>query len=68
MRLTLACAFGAGYVLGTKAGRARYDQLRAAAQDTAGRIGESGLRDRLGDYGGRLEAYAQRARQSQAAR
>lgn len=30
-RLGLAIGFGAGYVLGSKAGRARYDQIRSAS-------------------------------------
>lgn len=32
-KLMMAAAFGAGYVLGAKAGRERYDQLSTKAQD-----------------------------------
>lgn len=32
-RIMLAAVFGAGYVLGAKAGRQRYDQLSAKAQE-----------------------------------
>lgn len=32
-KIMMAAAFGAGYVLGAKAGRERYDQLRAKAQE-----------------------------------
>ena len=58
MRLTLLAAFGAGYVLGTRAGRERYEQIRELAMDTSHRLEQSGWRDRLDDYGGRLERYA----------
>ncbi|HEY1640493.1 MAG TPA: hypothetical protein VGG35_07390 [Streptosporangiaceae bacterium] len=58
MKLTLACAFGVGYVLGSRAGRQRYDQIREAARDASRRLAESGVPDRLGDVGARLEQYA----------
>ncbi|MBW8172531.1 hypothetical protein K0651_05630 [Ornithinimicrobium sp. Arc0846-15] len=32
-KITMAAAFGAGYVLGSKAGRERYEELRAKAKD-----------------------------------
>jgi hypothetical protein len=60
MKLTLACAFGIGYVLGSRAGRQRYDQLRELAGDASRRLAESGVPDRLGEYGARLEQYASR--------
>jgi hypothetical protein len=60
MRLTLACAFGIGYVLGSRAGRQRYDQIRELAGDASRRLADSGVPDRLGDYGARLEEYASR--------
>ena len=60
MRLTLLAAFGAGYVLGTRAGRERYEQIRELAMDTSHRLEQSGWRDRLEEYGGRLEQYAAR--------
>lgn len=46
MRLRTIAIFGAGYVLGTRAGRERYGQIVAAAQ---------GASKRLEDYSGRLE-------------
>jgi hypothetical protein len=64
VRLTLLCAFGAGYVLGTKAGRERYEQLRGLAHGTAERLESSGLRQQLGDFGHRLETYASQSRRS----
>jgi hypothetical protein len=60
VRLALLAAFGAGYVLGSRAGRERYDQIRELARDTSERLEQSGWRDRLEDYGGRLERYATR--------
>ncbi|MGH3406660.1 MAG: hypothetical protein ACRDRJ_29785 [Streptosporangiaceae bacterium] len=60
MRLTLLAAFGAGYVLGSRAGRERYDQIRELARNGSRRLEQSGWRDRLEDYGGRLEQYAAR--------
>ena len=35
-KLTLAAGFGAGYVLGTKAGTQRYEQIVAKAREIAG--------------------------------
>jgi hypothetical protein len=46
VRLRTIAIFGAGYVLGTRAGRERYGQIVAAAQ---------GASKRLEDYSGRLE-------------
>jgi hypothetical protein len=68
VRLTLLAAFGAGYVLGTRAGRERYDQIRELAMDTSHRLEQSGWRDRLDDYGGRLERYATRNGQPRSSR
>jgi hypothetical protein len=67
MKLTLLCAFGAGYVLGSRAGRDRYDQIRGLARDASQRLEESGVRQLLEDYGGRLETYAARPQQSRSA-
>ncbi|MCW2585262.1 MAG: hypothetical protein JWN55_778 [Frankiales bacterium] len=36
-KLTLLVGVGAGYVLGTKAGTQRYEQIKRAAQDLMGR-------------------------------
>lgn len=60
MKLGFACAFGIGYVLGSRAGRQRYDQIRELAGDASRRLTESGVPDRLSDYGARLEEYASR--------
>jgi hypothetical protein len=39
--------FGAGYVLGSKAGRERYNQIIAFAQEAARRLDEYGANDRF---------------------
>ena len=67
MKLTLLCAFGAGYVLGSRAGRDRYEQIRELARDASQRLEESGVRQLLEDYGGRLETYAARPQRSRPA-
>ena len=46
MKLRTIAIFGAGYLLGTRAGRERYGQIVAAAQ---------GASKRLEDYSGKLE-------------
>ena len=40
MRLTTLVMFGAGYVIGTKAGRERYEQIVAMAERAARRLEE----------------------------
>jgi hypothetical protein len=67
MKLTLLCAFGAGYVLGSRAGRDRYEQIRELARDAGQRLEDSGVRQLLEDYGGRLETYAARPPRSRSA-
>ena len=37
--------FGAGYVLGSKAGRERYNQIAAFAQKAAGQLDSRGVRN-----------------------
>jgi hypothetical protein len=48
VKLTTIVAFGVGYLVGTKAGRERYEQIVAAAKRRSGRMGE--LADRLEQY------------------
>ena len=62
MKLGTVVVFGVGYVLGTRAGRERYEQLRQLAHDATGTFAASGVRQRLEAYGGRLEDYAARSR------
>jgi hypothetical protein len=69
VKLTLLCAFGAGYVLGTKAGRERYEQLRGLARDASQRLETTGVRQHLEDYGSRLDMYSSsRGRRSETVR
>ena len=65
MKVTTVAVFGAGYLLGTRAGRERYEQLCELAHMAGGRFAESGARRRLEEYGARLEAYAAQSRVGQ---
>jgi len=60
MKLVTLTVFGAGYVLGSRAGRERYEQLLSLARNAYD--GFEGIRaqDRLESYAGRLEAFASR--------
>jgi hypothetical protein len=58
MRLLPLAAVAVGYVLGAKAGRERYDQLRAAAHAAWEAFESSGTQARLEAYGARLEEFA----------
>jgi hypothetical protein len=62
MKLGTLMVFGIGYVLGTRAGRERYEQLSQLAHGATGAFAASGTRQRLEAYGGRLEDYAARSR------
>jgi hypothetical protein len=42
VKLRSLAVFGVGYVLGTRAGRERYGQIVAAAQDAAKRLEQNG--------------------------
>jgi hypothetical protein len=58
MKLTTVAAFGLGYMLGTKAGRERYDQIRRLAQTASKNFDVSGMLQRLETYRARLEAHS----------
>lgn len=58
MKLVPLAAAAVGYVLGAKAGRERYDQLRGAARGARQAFESHGTRDWLEAYGARLEAFA----------
>jgi hypothetical protein len=58
VRLTTVAMFGAGYVLGTKAGRERYDQLRELGRRLASELDGAGVRQGLDSVSSRLEEYA----------
>jgi hypothetical protein len=60
MKLITVAAFGLGYVLGTKAGRERYDQIRQLAQTASKNFDASDMFQRLETYRARLEAHSSR--------
>ena len=49
MKLTTLAVFGAGYVVGTKAGRERYAQIVAVAEKASKRLEEYSARQQEGD-------------------
>ena len=60
MKLIVVATFAIGYVLGAKAGRERYEQIRTLARTAADNFDASGARQKLEAYGARLDAYASR--------
>ena len=58
MKLSTVAMFGAGYVLGTRAGRQRYEQLREVARRVAGELDATSIRSGLETVTTRLEQYA----------
>jgi hypothetical protein len=65
VKLTTVAVFGAGYLLGTRAGRERYQQILEFAHNASGKFAASGARRSLEEYGARLEAYASQSRLGQ---
>ena len=63
-KLTAVIALGAGYVLGTRAGRERYEQIKRAAASAAQRPEVQQVRDRLKTVAGdKLQAGTARVTQ-----
>jgi len=58
MKLVGVTLFGVGYYLGSKAGRERYEQIRALARAASERLEDQGNQSRLGIYADRLSTYA----------
>ena len=58
MKLSTVAMFGAGYLLGARAGRQRYDQIRQLAGRLAGEFEGSAARQRLESISSWLETYA----------
>ena len=54
MRLRSLLVFGVGYVLGSRAGRERYEQLLAAAKRASTRLDD--------EYGQKLEQFSNQPR------
>jgi hypothetical protein len=57
MKLATLTVFGAGYVLGSKAGRQRYEQIMDMARRASQGLEDSRAQERLQVYAARLEAY-----------
>jgi hypothetical protein len=53
-------AFGLGYVLGTRAGRERYEQIRELARTASKNFDASDMMQHLETYRARLEARSSR--------
>jgi hypothetical protein len=58
MKLSTIAALGAGYVLGSRAGHQRYEQLHEAARKVVGELDVSSIRSGLETLTTRLEQYA----------
>ena len=58
MKPSAIAALGAGYVLGTRAGHQRYEQLHEAARKMVGELDVSSIRSGLETLTTRLEQYA----------
>lgn len=58
MKLSTVAIFGLGYLVGARAGRQRYDQIRQLASRFAEEFDASGARERLESISSRLETYA----------
>jgi hypothetical protein len=60
MKLVAVTMFGLGYVLGTKAGRERYEQIRTLARNASESFDASGARQRLEALATQLDGYSSR--------
>jgi hypothetical protein len=58
VKLSTVAIFGVGYLVGARAGRQRYDQIRQLAGRLAEEFDASGARERLESISSRLETYA----------
>ena len=58
MKLVAVTMFGIGYVLGTKAGRERYEQIRRLARNASESFDASGARQRLEALATQLDGYS----------
>jgi hypothetical protein len=58
MKLVTAAVFGIGYVLGAKAGRERYLQIRSMARSASGSFDAGAARERLERLAAQLDEYS----------
>jgi hypothetical protein len=57
VKLSSLVIFGAGYVMGSRAGRARYEQFSRLVSLAAKNYLQPAARDRISDYSRRLETF-----------
>jgi|GEM_PF-1139917 len=57
-KIMMTAAFGAGYVLGTKAGRERYEQISAKAQELWGHLKVQEQADKVKEQAGKVTEQA----------
>jgi hypothetical protein len=62
MKLMTVAIFGIGYVLGAKAGRERYEQIRRLAHDASESFDAAAARQRLEALAAQLDGYSSRVR------
>ena len=60
MKLLTVAIFGIGYVLGAKAGRERYEQIRKLAHNASESFDASAARHRLEALAAQLDGYSSR--------
>jgi hypothetical protein len=58
MKLTAVAMFGIGYVLGSRAGRERYEQIRRLARSASENFDASAARQRLDALAAQLDGYS----------
>jgi hypothetical protein len=58
VKLVAVTMFGIGYVLGSKAGRERYEQIRVLARSASKNLEASGARQRLEALAAQLDGYS----------
>jgi hypothetical protein len=58
MKLITVAVFGIGYVLGAKAGRERYEQIRRLAHNASESFDASAARQRLEALAAQLDGYS----------
>ena len=58
MKLVTVAIFGIGYVLGAKAGRERYEQIRKLAHNASESFDASAGRERLEALAAQLDGYS----------
>ena len=58
MKLMTVAIFGIGYVLGAKAGRERYEQIRRLAHNASESFDSSAARHRLEALAAQLDGYS----------